>query len=146
MQAFNNTPQKPDFVLPGLVAGTVGLLTSPGGTGKSIWITEAAMSVASESVNKVLLDLPISNHGPAVILNIEDPKDMITTRLHQMGAFLSEGSRDSLLSSFFIKSMYGSGFNILNQADQDWLLKFLIEKHARLCVIDTLSRCHTADE
>ncbi len=146
MHDFTNTPQPTDFVLPGLVAGTVGLLTSPGGTGKSLWITQAALCVASEAANASLLNLPISNHGPIVVLNVEDPKDMIHSRIHQMGVFLDGQTRASLVNNASIQSLYGSGFNVLKQEDQNWLVNLLIEKRARLCVIDTLSRCHTADE
>jgi hypothetical protein len=146
MHDFTNTPKTTDFVLPGLVAGTVGLLTSPGGTGKSLWITQAALCVVSDAANASLLNLPIINHGPVVVLNVEDPKDMIHSRIHQMGAFLDEKTRASLVNSTSIQSLYGSGFNILNEVDQVWLLDLLIKKNARLCVIDTLSRCHTVDE
>ncbi len=146
MHAFSNTPEKPDFVLPGFVAGTVGLITSPGGTGKSIWITEAALCVASKDANKSLLNLPITIHGPVVILNGEDPKGMIHARLHYMGAFLDMDTRDLVAKNTVIQCLYGNGFNILDPISQNWLLEILSTNNARLCVIDTLSRCHSADE
>jgi RecA-family ATPase len=144
--AFNNPPKKPDFVLPGFVAGTVGLLTSPGGVGKSFWITEAALCVASRSANESLLNLPITNHGPVVILNGEDPKDMIHERLHHMGSYLDIETRDSVDKSTIIESLNGQGLNILDPNSQNWLLELLTTNNARLCVMDTLSRCHNADE
>lgn len=146
MHAFMETPKEPDFVLPGLVAGTVGLLTSPGGSGKSMLITEAALCVASAAANESLLRLPIDRHGPVVILNAEDPVDMIHARLHQMGKFLDTDTRHSLVEKTVIEALYGKGRNILDQKWQKELLDLLIRNNARLCVFDTLSRCHTADE
>lgn len=36
MAAFNDPPPPIDYVLPNMVAGTVGALVSPGGAGKSM--------------------------------------------------------------------------------------------------------------
>jgi hypothetical protein len=36
-----------DFVLPGLLVGTVGMIAVPGGTGKTFWMLQIAIRIAS---------------------------------------------------------------------------------------------------
>lgn len=44
---FAKMPPPLDFVMPGLVKGTVGSIVSPGGVGKSWFVLEAATSIAT---------------------------------------------------------------------------------------------------
>ncbi len=46
LTALSQKPENLDFVLPGLVAGTVGALVSPGGSGKSALALQIAALVA----------------------------------------------------------------------------------------------------
>ncbi len=46
MAAFTDSPPPIDYVLPNMVAGTVGALVSPGGAGKSMLILQLAAQVA----------------------------------------------------------------------------------------------------
>ncbi|KAG1243419.1 hypothetical protein G6F57_022401 [Rhizopus arrhizus] len=46
MAAFTELPQPIDYVLPNMVAGTVGALVSPGGAGKSMLILQLAAQIA----------------------------------------------------------------------------------------------------
>ncbi|WP_256380367.1 AAA family ATPase [Oceanimonas sp. GK1] len=46
MSAFTETPPQIDYVLPNMIAGTVGALIAPGGAGKSILALQLATQIA----------------------------------------------------------------------------------------------------
>lgn len=46
LEAFNELPPSIDYVLPNMIAGTVGGLVSPGGTGKSMLALQLATQIA----------------------------------------------------------------------------------------------------
>jgi hypothetical protein len=132
--------------LPGLVAGTVGLISSPGGVGKTMWILQAALSVSSESANQSLLRLPIESFGPVVVLNAEDTGEMIVERLHSIGNLLDKDTRHSVALNTVIESLSGEVCNILSIKWQKSVEDILLRNGARLCVLDTLSSWHQVDE
>jgi replicative DNA helicase len=51
--AFSGPPPELDWVWPGFLAGTVGVLVAAGGTGKSYWALQAAMAVADGSGDRL---------------------------------------------------------------------------------------------
>ncbi|MDG4870440.1 AAA family ATPase, partial [Guyparkeria sp. 1SP6A2] len=63
-------PEKLEFVLPGLLAGTVGAIVSTGGVGKSAYVLAKMKQV--------------SKQGRAVYLSLEDNIDMLKHRLHSL--------------------------------------------------------------
>lgn len=46
LRSFSEEPPPFDFVLPGMLAGTVGFVLSPGGTGKSMLALEVGCAIA----------------------------------------------------------------------------------------------------
>ena len=68
MAAFTNEPPELDFVLPGFLAGSVGALFSPGATGKSFLVLEAAMGVACSVAGGDLLNLQPGHTGRVIYL------------------------------------------------------------------------------
>lgn len=146
MEAFENEPVPLDFVLPGLLAGTIGILSGEGGVGKSWWVVEAAYGVASRLANKSLLNLPIEKHGAVVIQNAEDNEHSIRNRIYSLAKHLSMDARRELDSNVTHDDLLGKSQDIL---DRDWqaaIRHTLTKKNARLLVIDTLSRFHRGDE
>jgi RecA-family ATPase len=142
--AFVSEPPVLDFVWPGFLAGTTGILAAAGSTGKSYFALEAAMGVASASADAALLKLGIQHHGKAVILNAEDPEAVIVHRLHAIGAHLDEEARMEIAARLVIEPLMGKGCNIM---DQKWLDAVLRVSHdARLLVLDTFSRWHRGKE
>lgn len=78
-EAFNSAPEPVDYVLPNMVAGTVGALVSPGGAGKSMLVLQLAMQIAGGSD---LLEIGELNHGTVTYLPAEDPLITIHHRLN----------------------------------------------------------------
>jgi len=127
-----------DFVLPGLPAGSVGGLVSPGGVGKSFWALSVVMSVAT---GYSLCGLEAAQGG-VLYLAAEDPVARLVPRLRAYAHQVPEHLRD--LSALDIRCCYGTAMNLL---DDDCLLAMVKMAHGkRLVVLDTLSRFHGLDE
>jgi RecA-family ATPase len=146
LDAFENEPPALDFVLPGFVKGTVGMLTSAGGVGKSFLAMEACLGIADAEANEALIKLPISSHGPVAILNAEDQADVLKSRLHALGKYLNKETRLRLRNNFILEDLYGRGCNILSEEWQAKIIELLKSNNVRLCVLDTLSRWHQLNE
>ena len=144
LQAFEETPPPLDFVLPGLLAGTVGGIVSPGGAGKSMLALELSILVATGH------DLSgfgggVDRHtGRVCFLAAEDPADAIRHRLHALGQHMSQDLREQFAQDFEIEPLAGMQANIDRP---DWLA--FVESMAagkRLIFLDTLRRFHELDE
>lgn len=143
---LDNDPPPLDFVLPGLLAGTVGMLVSPGSSGKSMLTAQLCVLVAT-GVDTIgighLLDKPISPDR-VVYLTGEDPADIIWTRIKQIAAGFTPAQRKLLREHLVIGDVRGRNADILDPA---WRARITqIARGARLAVIDTLRRFHSADE
>jgi regulatory protein RepA len=142
--AFNTPPPPLDFVAAGLKAGTVGILASPGGVGKSFLSIELAMGVAAPVADGHLLNLGIRSHGRVLMLNAEDPLDVLHERVHAIGQFLDDSSREAVQEQLKMTSLRGKRPNLL---DSKWVDAISTAcEGARLLVVDTFSRFHTGDE
>lgn len=140
--AFATQPKPLDFVLPGMLAGTVGALVSPGGAGKSMMALQLAILVAG-GADLVGFDAAIS-HGRVVILAAEDPAEALEHRLHALGGHLDASQRDLVNDSVDILPLLGYAFDVMSQDWYDWVLDKA--RGTRLLVVDTLRRIHTLDE
>lgn len=140
LKAMTTKPEKIDYVLPGLVAGTVGALVSPGGSGKSAFAMQLCAQVAG---GRDILNLgPIPN-GRAVYLAAEDPECIILQRLFALGELYSPEERESL-DRLVIEPLLQHRPDILKE---DWYNTILrMAGNARLICIDTLRMFHSGDE
>lgn len=152
--AFSSEPPRLDFVLPGYLAGTVGILASPGAAGKTWLALELCCAVASAAANQRLLGLPLEKHGQAVFLSAEDPESSLKSRLHSIAKYLEGDALTELQANLRIASLVGLPTDLHPSRNgssdpdvEDWS-KTLGEQcaGARLIVLDTLSRWHTRDE
>ncbi len=84
--AAENEPPELDFVLPGLLAGTVGLLAGTGGVGKSILGLQIATAVASGRPVAGWQAFTPAVSGPVVYVAAEDPAEVIHRRVHAVAA------------------------------------------------------------
>lgn len=89
--AFAKEPAPLDFVLPGMLAGTVGALVSPGGAGKSMMALQLATLIAS-GADLIGFGTKYST-GNVVILAAEDPPIALQHRLHALGTKLNPDQR-----------------------------------------------------
>ncbi|MGE4340063.1 MAG: AAA family ATPase, partial [Pigmentiphaga sp.] len=141
MAAFTEPPPPIDYVLPNMVAGTVGALVSPGGAGKSMLILQLAAQIAGGPDLLEVGELPT---GSVVYLPAEDPPVAIHHRLHALGTHLTAAQRQAVADGLLIEPLIGKCPNIMAR---DWFdgLKRAAEGH-RLMVLDTLRRFHIEEE
>lgn len=142
--SFEVAPPPLDFVVSGLKAGTVAILTSPGGLGKSILSIEMAMGIAAPGADQQLLDLGIKTCGRVLMLNAEDPADVLNERVHNIGKFLDDDVREAVFKNLTIKPIRGTKPNLLDARWIDAISK--LSDGMRLVVMDTFSRFHSGDE
>lgn len=138
--------QHPEWIIPGLRAGQVALVTAPGGTGKSYLLLEIAMSVASGTT--LLPGLEAKTAGKVCLLNFEDD----SFDIQQRGNAILRNFKNLNPSeeNLYVASMSGQTLSLLNsrgeinEEDVSWLKEQC--KDMRLVVLDPLSHLHTADE
>jgi RecA-family ATPase len=141
--AFATAPPPLDFVLPGMLAGTVGALVSPGGAGKSMFALQLGILVACGSDLAGIGNNDLAT-GRTVLLAAEDPEVTLAHRLHGIGAHLSSHQRNAVNDYVSILPLHGHGFDIMTAHWYDWVLDLC--DGTRLLVVDTLRRIHTLDE
>lgn len=137
-----------DFVLPGLVRGTVGALVSPGGVGKSYWTLEAALAIACK-VKTGHATAPLAHRidqfgipvvqGKVVLFAAEDAQEIISLRAQSM-----LGAMQVLDEDFDYRDCVGLSLDIMAQECFDQMLA--AARGARLVILDTISRFHALDE
>lgn len=140
--AFKEEPSSPDFILPGFLAGTVGALIAPGGTGKSIFALQIACSIACATANT--LGFNSQKAGKVAYLNLEDPATELERRLFYLGTHFSEETKEQIISNLTLDARMGASLDLLTNEGRTALLKLAESK--RLLIIDTLSRVHRLQE
>jgi RecA-family ATPase len=141
-------PPELDFVFPGLLAGTIGVLVGAGGTGKSLLSLGIGMSVAAgRDVWGVLGGDPKA--GGVLMVSVEDPSAIIARRLHSLRYTAPDPFRDeAALDRLRIKAVHGKNWSLgtwdkKSFEASDALKVFedeLAEFKPRLTIIDTLNR------
>jgi regulatory protein RepA len=139
---YSQTPPPFDFILPAFLLGTVGLMIGPGGSGKSMLALQLAHSVATGQSGLGIECGPTP--ARVVILNGEDPAQVIHHRAHAIGTRLSASERIEADENLKIYECVGSIKNIFDEE----FLQATIKKctDARLVIIDTLRRFHAGEE
>lgn len=151
LRAFDNEPPPLDFVLPGLLAGTVGALVSPGGTGKSMLAIELAILVAS-GLDIAGIAGEDTTMGNVVYLAAEDPDIAIQHRLYAIGKYIKSKNANEhiddiqmdIARSLTIEPLIGHQPDIFRPDWFDFIKSHAVNK--RLIFLDTLRRFHTLDE
>jgi hypothetical protein len=134
-------PARIDYVLPGLVAGTVGGLVSPGGSGKSQFALQMCSQIAT---GKDLLGFGNFPTGKALYLPAEDPVSILEHRIFAVGELLSDDEKHTWSENLYIKSMLEHDPNILDDRWYSWLSQ--VSEDMRLVVLDTLIMFHKGNE
>lgn len=146
LRAFREKPAPLDFVLPGLLAGTVGAIVSPGGAGKSMLAIELAILVASGlDLSGFAGDMEL-RQGKVRFLAAEDPAPAIEHRLHGIGGHIAEDVRELLAERLSIQPLLGAQIDV---CDPMGVWAKAVEEYAkgqRLLFLDTLRRFHGLDE
>lgn len=141
------TPRPPlDFVLPGLLAGSFGLLVAQGATGKSQLALDVAISLA--------LGRPIANglfptcpSGKVVFLAAEECDGLLTERMRNLIS-IDEQNASCLYDNLILLPMAGEPCGLLTDGRPTGLYEELraIAEGARLIIVDPLRRLHGGDE
>jgi RecA-family ATPase len=144
LDALSAPPPELDFVLPGLVSGTVGGLISAGGAGKSFLALQIAVQIASGTD---CLDWGLKlSRGRVLYLASEDPEAALKRRVHALGEFIAPEVREKLCENFVLSVPQGLAdqINLLSPKTEHRLAE-----HAqgfRLVILDTLRRFHGGNE
>ena len=141
MRAFEEKPQPLDFVLPGFLAGSVGALVSPGGSGKSMAALQIGAALAGGPDLMGLGEYPT---GKVVYLPAEDPEPAIIHRLHALGTHVPQAQREAIAERMVIEPLIGHEINLLDARWTDAITRAAQDR--RLLILDTLRRFHRADE
>lgn len=141
--ALAHDPPPLDFVLPGFLAATVGILIGSGGVGKSWLALQLALAVAS-SGSADLLSMSALAGGRVLYVGLEDTKGILLHRLRALGLRLSQDQHERVRESLHTKSLTGRLIDLIDSRCRDALTKHA--EGMRLLIIDTLSRAHQADE
>jgi hypothetical protein len=140
--AFSGPPPELDWVWPGFLVGTVGVLVAAGGTGKSYWALQAAMAVADGGRDSDLLGLAPSHAGRVIYLTAEDPEPVLIGRIQALAQFLPAQARDAIAEHLVLMPLAGSRLDVM--ADKGRLAALCAG--ARLVILDTISRFHILAE
>lgn len=148
-QAFREKPVL-DFVFPGYLSNTVGVIVAPGSTGKSMLALQLLISVAlGRDIFGLFPDGTVIPAGRVILINVEDPEEIIHSRIHQFGGILNQDDIAELIEKLDVYSLQGSGFTISQKVSGGVLqqsLSFLDaisaikEASPRLVVWDTMNR------
>ncbi|MCA0406031.1 MAG: helicase RepA family protein [Proteobacteria bacterium] len=144
-EKLNTRPPPLDFVIPGLAAGTVGLLTAPGSVGKSFFALQSAIHIAAASISEAdTLETGTVKSGRVLFLAAEDAENALWHRLHSIGTLLPHETSETLVENLHIVPLVGSRMNI---GSDDWFNAILeAAQGSRLVIVDTWSRVHQEDE
>lgn len=135
-----------DFVLPGLLPGTFGLVVAPGATGKSYLALDIAIAVTlGRAVAGGLF--PAGLPGKVVYLAAEESDRILAERLRPM---LEPAEREHplLMQNLKILPMAGEPCRLLSDGRLTPLYTELVElcEGARLVIVDPVRRLHDGDE
>lgn len=143
-KAIREVPPPLDFVLPGMLAGTVGALVSPGGAGKSILSLQlAVLIVLGMDICGMARDAKYIC-GKAAILAGEDPIQAIEHRVHALGKFIPEDQVDKFADGLLIEGMVGQEPDVMQEEWFEKVRAFAVGR--RVLFLDTLRRFHRLDE
>lgn len=134
-----------DFVLPGLPAGKLAVMSAPGGTGKSFLLLEMALSVASGE--PVIAGIVPDAAGPTRYISFEEDETDIQNRL--VALFRTFTEINPPVETFFPSALEGENLPLVQNAEKnEEAVKYLenICEGMRLVILDPLSRLHAADE
>lgn len=142
-----------DFVLPGLLAGSVGMIVGQGAVGKSFLALQIGLAVASG--RPVAGGLwPAPSPGRVTLIFGEDQPMLLQERLYwlRQQEGLSDGNADDIDEKLDMRSGFGHDMRIL-QKTRDGLISgpFLEVVRAaaegqRLLILDPLAFLHDGDE
>jgi RecA-family ATPase len=157
LEIYQKELPKLDFIFEGFKTGTIGFISSAGGTGKSMLALHLAFGLSD--ITKTYNFKPIINNfhkrGIVCYLNLEDPREILENRIQKISKKIVNQYDNGLeilknINNYLmIYPLYGKNFTLykdgkLQENVYDIILK--LAKKSRLIIIDTFRRMHTEDE
>lgn len=133
-----------DFVLPGLPAGKLAVISAPGGTGKSFLLLELALSVAAGE--PIVAGIVPDAAGPTRYISFEEDEVDIRNRLT---ALFQTFPISPPVETFFCSALEGGNLPLVQNGEKnEEAVEYLegICEGMRLVILDPLSRLHESDE
>lgn len=109
---YKNPRPTLEFVLPGMLAGTVALLVGPGGVSKSYLALQTAISIAlGRDIFHLWSNGEKLKQGKAVVLSLEDTEEVLEVRVHDIlhAVDLTDDDLDEIHAHLHIMPLYGCG-------------------------------------
>jgi len=145
LKCYQTEPRPREYVLPGMIPGTVGSIVSPGGQGKSILALMLAHLVAG---GVDLLNLGTFPMGRVVYLSAEDNEDIIHERLYHIGSKLNTRQRESCSEWIYAEDLTKATPDLINgELAEEWRKEIeRLASQSHLLLLDTLRSFHSSDE
>ncbi|VVS96244.1 helicase RepA family protein [Roseovarius sp. EC-SD190] len=150
---FDNEPLPLDFVLPGLMRKSVGVLVAAGSTGKSFYAVQTCLSVCAGRDLFGLYGGAEITAGPVTYLALEDTLDVFWHRLYGIAGHLRQNNNEDdfkairkAADQLHIHELYGRGFRPIEGDDLQpsahlrQSIDAVKAQGARLVIVDTYSR------
>lgn len=159
-RAFYKERKQLDFVLPGLLRGTVGAIVAPGSVGKGFFALELCALVSSAGdFNMLGIELPNSatynkpypdDMVNTLFITAEDPGDIVEDRLISLGMHIDKENREKIGCCMEVHSFLGLSPHLVDNKGErvhKWIDCLKRGCHGKdLCIIDTLSLFHNGTE
>ena len=139
--AMDQDPPPLDFILPGLMAKTMGLVVAPGGYGKTQLALQLAALVACGLDTLGLGEVP---RGKVLVLASEDPEPIIRMRLRKLRSFMSAEQVKAFRENATVCPCAGHTGDFMD--DGETAEKIIRCGNYRLTIFDTASRWHSGEE
>lgn len=160
MYAMTHEPPDMDFVLPGLLRGTVGAIVAPGSVGKGFFALELCTLISSMGdFNLLGFDLPNSNTYKrqypddvvfTMFVTAEDPLDILHLRVFNIAKHINPQLRERIACTMETISVFGMSPHLVDKngdRQEAWISALKRGFCGKdLCIIDTLSLFHNGTE
>lgn len=151
-RALREEPPELDYVIPGMLVGTVGALIGTGGVSKSMLAMQLGAGVAGARDTTRLLDDEYNYPADVIYIALEDREDVLLNRFNAIGKHLDERSHDAMVKHLSVLPAVGWPLELVSggrdvETNDAWLQELTdLATGKRLMILDTLRRSHDADE
>lgn len=145
---YLHKPPPLEFVLPGIIKGSVGGIVSAGGQGKSMLALQLAVSLSSMAETPLRGAFGEPDLMQISYISAEDPEEVLSLRIydimHAPGNPMTERQIDAFHSNCSIFCGYGESIDLMADRGEEILRQ--AAQGRQLVIVDTMRRTHNQDE